>query len=358
MSLQISTPANFSLFAPDGTILASSRSVKLFHSFVIATCLATLPGTVFAEDLSSVSLFDFEAGVRNLGMGATGVAATSEAANSYYNPASLSWARGLTVTYEAQPIDILSLELDMSEARVAFGHAWPAGVWQVGLEAGYRRIHHQIDSIIAPGTAITDECYSGALAIGYRRGRLALSGGASAKLATVADEELGDAEVFVLNTGLIVAFPLLMEGTLLEPRLGASIGNLDNGLDWFGMMYGIKDVKRFGAGVDIATPGRRWAGRSVSVATASVEAQYTTRGSDEWVWAVGWEVSVFECVFLRAGYEWMKDDVYTVRDLGVGLGWEFDWLMVRADYAHRTPNNDFGVDLSRDAFGATLGARF
>ena len=333
--------------------------MKLFHSFVLATCLTTLPGTTFAEDLSSIAGFDFESGVRNLGMGVTGAASTSEVANSYYNPASLSWARGLTVTYEAQPIDILSLEINLTETRVAFGHEWPGGNWQVGLEAGYRRLNYQIDSIISPGMALTDDYYSGAAAVGYQEGHVAMSFGLAAKLATIEDENFGDAEVFTLNTGLIVAVPVLVDGALLQPRVGASIGNLDNGLEWDGVSYGVRNVKRFGVGLDIATPRRPWAGRTVSMATASVEADYTTRSDDDWLWSVGWEVSVLELVFLRAGYEWMQDDVYTVRDLGLGVGWEFGWLVVRADYAHRTPNAGFSVvDLSRDAYGITLGARF
>ena len=330
------------------------------RKYVLAILLAVLPCSAIAQD-TYLDLLEFEYGIRNMGMGGTGVSSVTRMPSSYFNPATLAWADGLALAYETQPFEVFNLDLDITDVRLTFGDDSSENGWRLGGEAGYRRFHYELQDVIFPplgDVERTDDLYFAALAAGFRTENFAGSAGVSMKRSTIETND-GDSSVETMDVGVIAAFPVLVSGSLLQPRLGVSIAGFDNGVEINTTTYGIRNVTRAGAGLDLAMPDQEWAGRQVSLATASLDVDYIGREDDDSSWATGFEVGVLELLFLRAGYEWRHDDNYTIRRLGAGLGWEMGRWFARADYAHETPSPTFYFveSLSRDMYGIILGAR-
>src|SRR5688572_1342030 len=127
--------------------------------YLFAMLFAVLPSPAFAQ-LVSLELLSLQGGIRNLGMGGTGVAGVTRMPNSNYNPAALAWADGLALTYETQPFDIFVFEIDATDARITLGDAADKTGWVFGGELGYRRLSVEADEFTS-GVNQTDDCFSG-----------------------------------------------------------------------------------------------------------------------------------------------------------------------------------------------------
>jgi len=307
-------------------------------------------------------------GVRNLGMGATGVSSTSRLGSAYYNPATIAWADAATLSlgYLDGPIDI-----EMTDTRAAYGFLGgddaSKNVWRLGAEIGFTTLG--VDPIVVrtiflpEGTGETfDPDYNyltSTLALAWEHGNEAIAAGVSGKYLHL-NRPGGTADSWLLDFGLIASWKYMLSGSMLRPRAGFSMTNLDTGLEYDSREYRIAGQTRYGGGVDFVAPPMTTWGRSVAAASVAFDVDYVDRGRYNSYWALGWEISVLEFFQARAGYQWFDSPSSSTNlSLGVGIGWDFGHWMTRIDYAHFTPNiNSDSLELDRDTVSATFGARF
>ncbi len=312
-----------------------------------------------------ISLLDEPQGLRNVGMGTTGVADMHRNTNGYYNPASLAFndRTWLSFSYQQFARDWIDAEIDFTDTRATFGHGFePSGEnsWRVGGLIGYTTNHVEAveRTIFFPegvGTAnYLDYYLTGGLAACYQQGRQSFALGASLKYLDLAS---AGAHTWLFDYGAIAALTYEVGGAKIRPRVGISSINHDSGIELDGIDYDIIGHWRIGGGVDIeATKGVVW-GREVAAAAASIDFERVSvdesRGP---YWSIGWEGSMIELVHLRAGYQWYEVESRSTLCLGAGLGWEFSGVAIQLDYARFSPAPSGFVD--QDMFGATVGARF
>jgi hypothetical protein len=319
----------------------------------------------------SVTFLEFPQGLRNIGMGATGVSDINQPTTGYYNPATLAWADATWVTFGYQE---LFLDVTMTDTRMVYGNRWSdessENAWRLGGVVGYTTMDLEAQVVrtvyLPEGTGETwnphDYYLTSALAGAVERGNESLAAGVAAKYLSL-DSGSGDSEAWLFDYGFVAAMRILINGSMLRPRLGFSATNLDTGLEIDSTEYDIVGQMRVGIGVDFATPPTTYASRDVALASGSFAADYTDRGDYDSFWSIGWEVSILEMVQARAGYQWYEDGPTNQGDrsnlwLGFGVGWVFGRWTVRADYAHMNPRpNYFDLDINQDMFGVTLGGR-
>jgi len=207
---------------------------------------------------------------------------------------------------------------------------------------------------------LRDYYWTAGLALGWERGRASFGGGATGKYMNLdLLSSTGAAHAWLFDFGLAAAMIFEFDESFVRPRIGFSVTNLDNGLTLEGIEYDVTGQKMIGAGVDVGLPSTDFAGRRVAAFGASADIDYHDREAEDHFWALGWEVSLFELVQARAGFQWYGDDYHGVQTLGAGIGWEFGRWVVRADYARFMPDVDaFDADFDRDVFGGSVGADF
>ncbi len=311
----------------------------------------------------SITVLDLPQGLRNLGMGATGVADVNQPSNGYYNPATLAWSDAAMFTFGYQ--DLLP-KLSMTDSRLSFGHRWTSDSstdsWRLGGVLGYTTLDIEsqvVRTIFLPGGTgeardFSDNYVTSAVAGAWERGRESFAAGISTKYLTL---DYGDGTSWLFNYGFVAAIDILDNGATLKPRLGFAAANIDTGLQTDSTEYDIAGQTRVGVGLDFATAPTKWASRDVALASGSFNADYTDRGQFGSLWSFGWELSIVELFQARAGYQSYENS--NTISLGIGIGWEFGRWIAHADYAHVSPASPFyQLDLDRDMFGATLGARF
>lgn len=350
-------------------------TARIFATIAVALLVAAGPAQAtepFGSPRSEVaiSVLEFPVGLRNIGMGATGVADVNQPSNGYYNPATLAWSEAAMFSFGYQD---LFTHVSMTDSRLSFGHRSTGdstgNSWRVGGVLGYTTF--DIESVVVrtiylpEGTGesrdVSDYYLTSAVAGAWQRGRESFAAGVAAKYLTL---DYSDATSWLFDYGFVAAIDIFIDGSTLKPRLGFAVTDLDTGLEIDSTEYDIAGQTRFGVGVDFATPPTKHAGRDVALASGSFDADYTDAGNYDSFWSIGWELSVLELVQARAGYQWYENDSgYTNNrsnlSFGFGIGWEFGKWIVHADYAHVRPRPAyFNVDLDRDMFGATLGARF
>ena len=337
---------------------------------LLAASRVTLAAEPFARvnTTTTFAVLDTPQGIRNVGMGATGVSNITQPTSGWYNPATLAWTDAffLSSNYQTWVQDAT-----LSDTRVVAGHDWgdstATDTWRLGGELGYTRIDFEFPerTIYLPeGTGrtlkTTDHALTSAIAVGWQRGGEAIAFGASAKYLNLEgyNEDLSG---WAFDYGLVAAVSLDIDGSLLRPRVGFAMVNMDDGIEIDSLEFSMENRARVGLGLDFATPKQTFSGRDVSLASAAMDVDYTDRERFSSFWAMGWEVSILELVQARAGFRWYDENDYSSwRYLGFGVGWDFGGWVLRADYAHEAPANPyFGtMDLDRDMFGATVGARF
>ncbi len=314
---------------------------------------------------TTVAILESPVGARNVGMGGTGVANIEQSTSSYYNPASLAWARDPRAGfgYEEGPFDI-----KVTDSRMNYGHRWgddgSANVWRLGGEIGYTRYDMEpqpVRTIFLPdGTGElydpSDSYVTACVAGAWERGGQSIALGVSGKYLRMTGAE--DAESWLLDYGAIAAVRIGLDESVITPSVGVSVSNSDTGLEYDDWVFDILGTTRYGGGVDFQAARSTVWGREVAVVGSAVNAEYVDRERLSSYWAVGWELSAVEFAQFRAGYQWYDENGQSALCLGGGLGWEFGPMIVQADYAHFSPRNNYlSTDLSRDTFAFTLGAR-
>jgi hypothetical protein len=344
------------------------NSVLVLWAFGVATAAAaTLVGSAvavepFASPHSETSVFILESpvGVRNVGMGVTGVSDFNQPSSDFFNPATLAWADAAWLSFSYED---LFLDISKTDTRLVLGHRWgdesSRDKWRLGGAVGYTSVDYHnvpVRTVFRPegtGEFLTHDYYIvSALALAWERGNEAIAAGVSGKYL-----DLQFSDSWLLDYGFVATTTFMLDGSMLRPRAGFAQTNFDSGLG-DSTQYDVAEQTRFGLGLDFATsPTARW-GRDVSAAGASLNVDYTDRGRYDSLWSIGFEMSVLELLQLRAGYEWYEDD-YNEVAFGLGVGWEFGRWAVHADYAHTVLMPSYlDLDTDRDLFGATLGAHF
>ena len=350
----------------------SSHTLATIAIVLLATATTSKAAEPFAGPHTDISVttLEFPVGIRNVGMGATGVADLNQPTTGYFNPATLAWVDAAYATYAYEE---LILDFAITDVRAAFGNRWgdesSNDVWRLGGELGYTMLDYNnepIRTIFLPeGTAESierDYYLTSAIAGGWERGNESIGVGAAAKYLTL-DRSNDDPHSWLFDFGLVAAKKIMVNGAMVRPCFGVSFANVDTGLGIDSTEYDVAGLTRYGVGVDFATAPTQWASRDVALASGSFDADYTDRGKYDSLWSIGWELSILELVQARAGYQWYDDDGYaddrSNLSLGFGIGWEFGQWIIHGDYAHVRPRpNSVDVDLDRNMFGATLGARF
>jgi hypothetical protein len=317
----------------------------------------------------SITVLELPQGLRNIGMGATGVSDINPPTTGYYNPATLAWADAASLTFGYQE---LFLDVTMTDTRLVYGNRWgndsSEKAWRLGGVIGYTTMdldEQVVRTVYLPeGTGETfdasDYYLTSALAGAVERGKISLGAGVAAKYLSLGSPD-GDNDAWLFDYGFVVATNISMDGSVLRPRIGVAFTNLDTGIEIDSTEYDIAGQTRVGVGVDFATPPTRCAGRSVALASGAFDADYTDR--EDSYGSIGWELSILEMVQMRVGHQWYQDGSTNQNDrsnlwLGFGAGWVFGRWTVHADYAHMNPRpNYFDVDIDQDMFGATLGVQ-
>ncbi|HEX5130883.1 MAG TPA: hypothetical protein VFX92_00200 [Candidatus Krumholzibacteria bacterium] len=338
--------------------------------FLVSTLVLVLVAQVpvrAAEPFAKVrvatraTVLDFPRGIRNIGMGSTGAASVSQPANGYFNPASLAWADGLTLSGEYQDFAYESLDpaFNLSDIRASVGTQRPAG-WSFGGLLGYSAFRAEpqiVRTIYLPdGTGETfdvDDYYLTVLgAAAWTRGVATVGAGVSGKYLS-----LNGNDAWLLDLGVLVALAFRPDSTLIRPRVGVSVSNLDSGWGYDGREYDLGDESRIGIGLDIASRPIGIAGRRVPVIASAVDVDWVfqpAQYADDGYWAIGWEVSAADLLQVRIGQESQRN--LDKSAYGFGLGWTFGRWMIRGDYARESWDTFLG-HAKTDAFGVALGAR-
>lgn len=341
-----------------------------FVAIAVALATAITTGVASASEIS-VTIFEFPVGIRNIGMGATGVSGVNQPTTGYYNPATLAWA---DAAYAAYSYEDIFLDVSMTDIRAAYGirrsDESSDNAWRLGGAIGYTLLDFNprvVRTVYLPeGTGVyreRDYYLTSALAGAWERGNESIGAGVAAKYLTLdySDENAG---TWAFDYGFVAAVKILIDESMVRPRAGFSVTNKDTGLEINGTEEAIAGQMRIGIGFDFATPPTMYSGRDVALASGSFDADYADGGRYDSFWSIGWELSILELVQARAGYQWYEEesgysDPRSNLSFGFGIGWEFRRWIVHADYAHVRPRPEYlGVDLDRDMFGATLGARF
>jgi len=309
-------------------------------------------------------------GIRNIGMGATGTADVSGFATGYFNPASVAWsdATSLTGTYENFDESVLGLNLSDFQVTSPFPfHAdSTTGAWSFAGALAYTRqgmdSQSQRTIFLPEGTArmidLDDWMLTALASSRWDHGVLSLAGGASAKYLVQAMAG-NDNDIWMLDLGVIAAFPLPVRGGLIRPRVGYAALNLDNGGSFGDVEIKVANEQRVGLGIDLATPRVSVFGRPVPGVSLSTDYDAIDRehGAFQAVpqYSVGVEFSVVNMIHLRYG---LLDHDYI--NSGVGIGWDYGRALFRLDYAHTDPDDQHptNISLERDTFGALVGVRW
>ena len=312
-----------------------------------------------------VSVLEEPQGLRNVGMGTTGVADMHRNTSGYYNPASLAFhdRTSLSFAYQRYARDLL-IDVGFTDTRAMWGSDGQPSAedsWGLGGIIGYTtesiESNDQIPIYTPDGTLISNwrnYYITGGLAASYQQGHQCFALGASVKYL---DLDTAAAHSWLFDYGALAALTYELGGSMIRPRAGVSSINHDTGFERDSVEYDIIGHWRIGAGVDVETAkGTVW-GREVAAAATSIDFERVSvdesRGP---YWAIGWEGSMIELIHLRAGYQWYEVESRASLCLGGGLSWEFSGVAVQFDYARYSPSPSGVVD--QDMYGLTVGKNF
>lgn len=329
----------------------------------VKACILSAVSTPLSTHAGNVSLdvLDIPMGIRNIAMGATGVSDMSVLANGYYNPASVVWQDGATITFGYHDLGgdtYLEEEAAAKDWRLTLGRKLgsdPNARLRLGAVLGYTDLNYEFTAL-DPFSENHDYYLTGGLGLGWNNGTASVAGGATGKYAKVeyADSHL---DVWLLDLGLTGAFTHDIDGASLRTRAGLAITNQDNGITIAGGTYDVAGEIRAGGGIDWRSRPRNFASQSVSAFGISADVDFHNPEFGSEYWGVGLELSAFDLLQLRGGLQKVSDIDYGVQMLGGGIGWDFGTWMVRADYARFMPDI-FGAEFDRNSFGASIGADF
>lgn len=344
------------------------RVGSLLAAVLLAIAVPALATEPFAKvgTTSILAVLDFPVGVRNMGMGGTGVADMSQPANGYFNPASLAWTDATYVSYGHED---LMFDIEMNDARLVSGYRWgddaSKNAWRLGGALGYTAMNMDpvvVRTIFLPeGTGESyepDDYYvTTALAGAWERSGASIAAGVAAKYVRI-EFASDEGTAWAFDYGFVAAKSFIAGGSMLRPRAGFSMTNIGEELEYADRFSDIAGETRMGLGFDFASPPKRTWGRDVAAVSGAFDADHVDRDLGDSYWAFGWEVAALQFIQMRAGYQWFDVDNDNVVTLGAGIGWDFGRVIIRADYTHVSEPSSFRVDLDRDLFGATVGARF
>jgi hypothetical protein len=335
-------------------------AVAILHFFLVTAPSVAQTFSHYAQ----LTVLDEPHGLRNVGMGTTGVSDMHSRANGYYNPASLAFIDRVWFSFEYQQFaEDISADLTFTDTRLSFGHQSGdslASSWRVGGVLGYSTfaVDNEPFVIYLPEGPVTatdwrDYYVTAGFAASYQRYRESVAIGASLKRVEL--DTFGSGS-WLFDYGLLVALTYRNNGSMIRPRIGFSSLNNDSGLEIDSTDYDIIGNWRIGAGVDFASTRSRLLGREVVIAAASIDFDRVSvdesRGP---YWAIGFEGSMLELFHLRAGYRWYEVENRTVVSIGGGASWEFAPLAVLFDYARYSP---YGAGPDQDMFSAAVGVHF
>jgi len=337
----------------------------------IGLCACAAPAARATEPFAKVGTYAaqwlvFPRGVRNIGMGATGVSDVSGLSTGYFNPACMAWSDATTLlgSYEDMYAS-LSISEFMLTSPIPFRADSTAGAWHFGGSFGYARLGMDPQTertiFLPEGTGRTfdasDWLLSAAGATSWTHGAFSIGAGGAAKFLR---QNLANnsADGWSFDVGTIAAFPIdLGDGALVRPRAGYAVLNLDNGISFDGRTSYVATENRTGFGFDLETPHVMLAKRSVPAVGFSLDYEHIDRdGSSAPDYSAGFEISVLSVAHVRYG---VIDNDFTT--FGLGTGWDYGHVLFRLDYAHTAPSDhlfDYGISYDRDTVGGLIGVRW
>lgn len=326
------------------------RAPASFLLFLLlpAVAAATEPFEKIAGAQRSVALDP--SGVREMGLGWTGVASLHPVSPGDLNPATLAWTRGVLFDYEHQSDG--GFEID--DYQLMFGTSADTLLddgWRFGGRLGYRGTTDSEPSSVPEDVFPHDgdAVFSVAAAARFTRDRVSGAAGVTARRVSFNDADLAGTDVsgWDFDVGVLVSGTYFYDDALIRPRVGVSSQHHNAGLSGGDSgSYDVSNDTRAGAGLDLALPLREFGGRNVPAIAMSFDYDFLIPQDGDSQGAFGLEWSLMDIVQIRVG---LGKDADTN---GAGLGWIFGGWRVRADYAHRDAGND------REAWSATIGRMF
>jgi len=332
-------------------------AIAVAMSFGVCDAPAARATEPFAQgDTYAVSWLGIERGVRNIGMGTTGTADVTGLSTGYFNPAGMAFSSAATLlgSYEEFGAADISLSEFVISSPIPFHAHSTAGAWHFGGSFGYARLGMEPQTertiFLPEGTGRTfdasDWMLSATGATSWTHGVMILGAGGAARFvrSNLAEDHVNG---WTFDVGAIAGFPVAVNGGLVRPRIGYAALNLDDGIVYDGRTSHISTEQRLGFGLDFETARTTFGGRSVPVASLSIDYDQVDReirSSSEG--AEGFELTAFNFAHFRYG---STDNDYTT--IGFGLGWDDGRVLLRADYAHVTM-------LDRNTVGMLMGVRW
>lgn len=354
-----------------------------------AVCLASIAGLVLLAGASSVfsvtkpfegvgthlwNQTNFARGVRNVGMGAVGVAEVLGYSTGFFNPASFAWVDAITL--DASFNDWI-LDEKFTDTRLSAGypgrHDEDAGIWRFGGSVAYSAETMDFEcspTIYTPGCqpihGLVDYSVSGSFAARAKRGVWEAGLGGTVKY--VETKTLGHYVTWAFDVGAIAAADISLEnGCGIRPRVGIAFKNLGRDIRIGSLSISQPGEDRYGVGFDLSSPFvermKRTFHRDVPLARTSINLdQVKGVGSNHESdgWAIGAEVAFLEMVELRVGKS--KDAIgsWEYWTYGFGLGWDFGRALFQLDYARIEQIDDSNSYLQfggYDFYGIVVGGR-
>jgi hypothetical protein len=353
-----------------------------------AVCLISIAGLVLLAGASRVfsvtkpfesvgthlwNQTNFPRGVRNIGMGAAGVAEVLGYSTGFFNPASFAWADATTL---GASFNDWILDEKFTDTRFSAGYPerrdGHAGAWRFGGSVAYSA--ETIDWECSPTSPVLgcqpihekDYSISGSFAAMARRGVWEIGLGGTAK--HVETKTFGRYVTWAFDLGAIAAADLFHEnGCGIRPRAGVAFKNLGRDIRLGSLSISQPGENRYGVGLDVSSPFvermKRTLHRDVPLARTSIDLDLvkgagSNHESDGW--AIGAEVAFLEMAELRIG---MSSDAFDGSEhatYGFGLGWDFGCVLFQLDYARVEPAPVSGPYFSspgKDVFGILVGGR-
>jgi len=365
--------------------VSASLSLVLF-----VLCSGVAPQTAYSSARSTepfikiftnsdqMLMFTSPLGVRNLGLGAAGVADDSDPNNSFYNPANLQSQTFYYVTmgynerlrnsiysmdvYDAGLYGGASLPLENgNEVRLGFGAKFVQGASSFLPDS--RTIFLPSGTFVPQTTRDWYMLLSGAIGVGF--GPADVGAGVSLKPYSVERPD-GRVNQWAFDAGFIAKIVLLEDGPVtVTPSLGASVLNLGDDVELApNFSEPLPREARFGAGLRVATRATssiRFLDNgpvfSLFGILDAVRPVDSGTFNPEDALAYGLEAGLFDALFLRGGII-DRDQAATQSTWGVGLALHTGTVVLRGDYAHREGLDGFFPQEATDAFSLGLAYDF
>lgn len=355
------------------------RAIVTAAGLVVAWSAVACATEPFAKIRTPITTVNYMRTVRSAGMGGTGAADPSSAANAFLNPANVIGVGGASVWYQYDDsIDFIDIDFHANDGGLSYASPIPeANGWRWGGALGYHRRSQHLDNvrvrtIFLPGGTdrsvdVDQHVTSGSGALARVQGPFTLVLAMTGRYLSL-DGLSYDGTDLRVESGAITGWVWDVgaradwrwegpQGDEAAFHGGVVWRNLDHGFDDQGIDGYVANEWRFGLGADyrVFRGGTQpLTKRTVSVVSLALDADLVTREYyDRTGEAMGVEVGLLEMVYLRGGGVSHVVGFSDGGTWGAGLALDFGVVRTRFDVSGYPLDNSMG-DKDTVAYGVTL----